>query len=72
MRDAPRWARLSIEARKALEDVAHAAWADTILGWFRRPVVRKVDGSTRRVRGSHEWCFFNRLVRTCTPSAAAG
>jgi putative transposase len=34
--------------RKALEDVAHAARPDTILGWFRRLVARKFDGSKAR------------------------
>jgi putative transposase len=33
---------------KALEDVAHAARPDTILGWFRRLVARKFDGSKAR------------------------
>jgi len=31
--------------RKALADVASAARPDTILGWFRRLVARKFDGS---------------------------
>jgi len=35
--------------RKALEEVAHAAWPDTILGWFRRLVARKFDGSKARL-----------------------
>jgi len=35
-------------ARKALEDVAKAAKPDTILGWYRKPVARKFDGSKRR------------------------
>ncbi len=34
--------------RKALEDVANAAKPDTILGWYRRLVVSKFDGSKRR------------------------
>ncbi len=34
--------------RKALEDVAHAARADTILGWNRKLVARKFDGSKSR------------------------
>ena len=34
--------------RKALEDVAHAARPDTILGWYRRLVARKFDGSKSR------------------------
>ena len=38
--------------RKALEDVANAARPDTILGWYRRLVARKFDGSrARRYRG---------------------
>jgi putative transposase len=35
--------------RKALEEVAHAARPDTILGWFRRLVARKFDGSKARL-----------------------
>ena len=31
--------------RKALEDVANTAKPDTILGWYRRLVARKFDGS---------------------------
>ena len=34
--------------RKALEDVANAAKPDTILGWFRKLVARKFDGSKSR------------------------
>ena len=34
--------------RKALEDVANAARPDTILGWFRRLVAHKFDGSKAR------------------------
>ena len=34
--------------RKALEDVAHAAKPDTILGWYRKLVARKFDGSKSR------------------------
>ena len=34
--------------RKALEDVATAAKPDTILGWYRRLVARKFDGSKSR------------------------
>jgi transposase InsO family protein len=34
--------------RKALADVANAARPDTILGWFRRLVARKFDGSKAR------------------------
>ena len=34
--------------RKALEDVANAAKPDTILGWYRRLVARKFDGSKAR------------------------
>ncbi len=34
--------------RKALEDVANAAKPDTILGWYRKLVARKFDGSKRR------------------------
>jgi transposase InsO family protein len=34
--------------RKALEDVANAARPDTILGWYRRLVARKFDGSKAR------------------------
>jgi putative transposase len=36
--------------RKALEDVANAARPDTILGWFRRLVAQKFDGSKARAR----------------------
>ena len=34
--------------RKALEDVANAAKPDTILGWYRKLVAKKFDGSTAR------------------------
>ena len=34
--------------RKALGDVATAALPDTILGWYRRLVARKFDGSKHR------------------------
>ena len=34
--------------RKALEDVANAARPDTILGWFRKLVAQKFDGSKAR------------------------
>ena len=34
--------------RKALEDVANAAKPDTILGWFRKLVAQKFDGSKAR------------------------
>jgi hypothetical protein len=34
--------------RKALEDVANTARPDTILGWYRRLVARKFDGSKAR------------------------
>ena len=34
--------------RRALEDVAHAARPDTILGWYRKLVARKFDGSKSR------------------------
>jgi hypothetical protein len=34
--------------RKALEDVANAARPDTILGWFRKLVAQKFDGSNMR------------------------
>lgn len=34
--------------RKALEDVANAAKPDTILGWYRKLVARKFDGSKQR------------------------
>ena len=34
--------------RKVLEDVANAAKPDTILGWYRRHVARKLDGSKAR------------------------
>jgi len=34
--------------RKALEDVANAAKPDTILGWYRRLIARKFDGSKSR------------------------
>ena len=37
--------------RKALGDVAAAALPDTILGWYRRLVVRKFDGSKHRSPG---------------------
>ena len=33
---------------KALADVAHAARPDTILGWYRKLVARKFDGSKSR------------------------
>ena len=34
--------------RKALEDVANAAKPDTLLGWYRRLIARKFDGSQSR------------------------
>jgi len=34
--------------RKALEDVANAARPDTILGWYRKLIARKFDGSSAR------------------------
>ena len=38
--------------RKALEEIAVAAKPDTILGWFRKLIARKFDGSkSRRSRG---------------------
>jgi putative transposase len=37
--------------RKALGDVATAALPDTILGWYRRLVARKFDGSKHRRSG---------------------
>jgi putative transposase len=36
--------------RKALEDVAATAKPDTILGWYRKLVANKFDGSTFRRR----------------------
>ena len=42
--------------RKALTDVANAAKPDTILGWYRRLVARKFDGSKhRRYPGRPGW-----------------
>jgi putative transposase len=35
--------------RKALKDIACIARPDTILGWYRRLVARKFDGSRHRV-----------------------
>ncbi len=35
-------------SRKALEDVAKAAKPDTIMGWYRRLIARKFDGSKSR------------------------
>src|ERR1700693_4346401 len=37
--------------RKALCEVANAALPDTILGWYRRLVARKFDGSKHRSPG---------------------
>ncbi len=37
--------------RKALSDIASIARPDTILGWYRKLVVRKFDGSARRGPG---------------------
>jgi putative transposase len=34
--------------RKALEDVANTAKPDTIMGWYRKLVARKFDGSRSR------------------------
>ncbi len=34
--------------RKALEEVAHAAMPDTLLGWYRKLVAKKFDGSQAR------------------------
>ena len=36
--------------RKTLEDVANAAKPDTILGWYRKLVAQKFDGSKARRR----------------------
>ena len=36
--------------RKALEEVAGAAQPDTILGWYRKLIARKFDGSRFRQR----------------------
>ena len=50
--------------RKALEDVANTAKPDTIMGWYRRLVARKFDGSkSRRYPGRpriDEWGFLER------------
>ena len=35
-------------SRKALEDVANVVKPDTLLGWFRRLIARKFDGSQSR------------------------
>jgi len=35
--------------RKALQDVARVARPDTILGWYRRLLARKFDGSRQRI-----------------------
>ena len=35
-------------SRKALEDVANTAKPDTIMGWYRKLVTRKFDGSKSR------------------------
>jgi hypothetical protein len=35
-------------ARKALDDVANTAKPDTIMGWYRRLIARKFDGSKSR------------------------
>ena len=35
-------------ARKALEEVANVMKPDTIMGWYRRLVARKFDGSESR------------------------
>jgi len=34
--------------RKALEDVANTAKPDTIMGWYRKLIARKFDGSKSR------------------------
>jgi len=34
--------------RKALEDVANVVKSDTLMGWYRRLVARKFDGSKSR------------------------
>ena len=39
--------------RKALEDVANTAKPDTILGWYRKLVARKFDGSRARRYPGH-------------------
>jgi hypothetical protein len=36
--------------RKALEEVAGAAQPDTILGWYRKLIAKKFDGSRFRKR----------------------
>jgi len=43
--------------RKALADVANAARPDTIMGWFRKLVAQKFDGSkVRRKAGRPQIC----------------
>jgi putative transposase len=51
--------------RQAVEEVAHAARPDTILGWYRRLVARKFDGSKSRLypgRPKIDW-LIGRIVR---------
>ena len=43
--------------RKGLAEVAHAALPDTILGWYRKLVARKFDGSKARRRAGRPRTF---------------
>ena len=45
-------ANWSLGTRKALEDVANVVKPDTIMGWYRKLIARKFDGS--------EWFWFSR------------
>ena len=43
--------------RKALEEVARVAKPETILGWYRKLVAKKFDGSRSRLRRKHRRLF---------------
>ena len=48
--------------RKVLADIATVARPDTILGWYRKLVARKFDGSARRGPGRPR---IKRLAMSC-------
>jgi hypothetical protein len=57
---------------KALDDVANAAKPDTIMGWYRRLVARKFDGSKSRrypadpesiPKSNNSWCGWPKRIR---------
>jgi putative transposase len=50
--------------RKALEDVANVVKPDTIMGWYRRLIARKFDGS----RSRHYPCAWRIIAQAATGS----